>query len=392
MSIDPATELLPDPNMYRNIDATSSAGSVASVTSHPPVGLNAGLLTLRSGVRLAWQARGNPDGEAWLVIHGGPGTGGNAGLWQALDPASQRAFMPDQKGSGRSRPRGAAAAQTAATLVSELEALRRHLGVERWSLLAGSWGTVLALLYAATYTDRVDRLVLRGAFALTRRELDNVLVPSWRPGKTLRPGGDSRDAGPVPAARSTVQALSRIGRLLQSATPAVASLRALRGWGLREQVLALQGMRRSLRHARATGAAHARAVAREVAGLQRRWRRAQALSDRPQRRRSDRAAWQKFRVQAAVLHGRAGVRPGDLDRALIRLARHGVPVHWVHGAFDAVCPPANSRRWAALGARLGGPVQLDITPAGHLGHEPATLAALRKAVRSSASRAGSGRA
>ncbi len=378
--------------MYRNIDAISSAGSVASVTSHRPVGSNAGLLTLRSGIRLAWQARGNPDGEAWLVIHGGPGTGGNAGLWQALDPASQRAFMPDQRGSGRSRPRGAAAAQTAATLVSELEALRRHLGVERWSLLAGSWGTVLALLYAATYTDRVDRLVLRGAFALTRRELDNVLVPSCRPGKTLRPGGDIRDAGPVPQARSTVQALSRIGRLLQSATPSVASLRALRGWGLREQVLALQGMRRSLRHARTTGAAHARAVAREVAGLQRRWRRAQAQSDRPQRLRSDRAAWQKFRVQAAVLHGRAGVRPGDLDRALIRLARHGVPVHWVHGAFDAVCPPANSRRWAALGARRGGPVQLDITPAGHLGHEPATLAALRKAVRSSAPRAGSGRA
>ncbi|WP_394706504.1 alpha/beta fold hydrolase [uncultured Hydrogenophaga sp.] len=378
--------------MYRNIDAISSAGSVASVTSHRPVGSNAGLLTLRSGIRLAWQARGNPDGEAWLVIHGGPGTGGNAGLWQALDPASQRAFMPDQRGSGRSRPRGAAAAQTAATLVSELEALRRHLGVERWSLLAGSWGTVLALLYAATYTDRVDRLVLRGAFALTRRELDNVLVPSCRPGKTLRPGGDIRDAGPVPQARSTVQALSRIGRLLQSATPAVASLRALRGWGLREQVLALQGMRRSLRHARTTGAAHARAVAHEVTGLQRRWRRAQAQSDRPQRLRSDRAAWQKFRVQAAVLHGRAGVRPGDLDRALIRLARHGVPVHWVHGAFDAVCPPANSRRWAALGARRGGPVQLDITPAGHLGHEPATLAALRKAVRSSAPRAGSGRA
>ena len=86
MSADPATELLPDPNMYRNIDATSSARPVASVTSHPPVGLNAGQLTLRSGVRLAWRVRGNPEGEAWLVIHGGPGTGGNPGLWQAIDP------------------------------------------------------------------------------------------------------------------------------------------------------------------------------------------------------------------------------------------------------------------------------------------------------------------
>lgn len=364
--------------MYRNIDATSSGVSVASVTSHSAVGLKAGSLSLRGGVRLAWKVRGNPDGEAWLVVHGGPGTGGNAGLWQALDPASQRAFMPDQRGAGASRPRGLVRAQTAATLVSELETLRRHLGVERWSVLAGSWGTVLALLYAATYIDRVERLVLRGAFALTRRELDNVFAPPPPPGKTLRPG---HNAGPLPQACSTVQVLSHLGRLLQSATPAVASLRALRAWGLREQVLALHGMRRSLRHARAQRLALAPAMAREVAGLQRRWRRAQATWARPQRLRSDRAAWQKFRVQAAVLRGRAGVRPGALDRAVIRLAREGVPVHWVHGAFDAVCRPDSSRRWAALGRRHGGPVQLQLTLAGHLGHEPATLAALRTAVR-----------
>lgn len=364
--------------MYRNIDATSSSVSVASVTSHSAVGLKAGAMGLRGAARMAWRARGNPEGEAWLVIHGGPGTGGNDGLWHALDPATQRAFMPDQRGAGASRPRGLNTAQTASTLVSELEALRRHLGVARWSVLAGSWGTVLALLYAATYTDVVDRVVLRGAFALTRRELDNVFAPTPRDGKTLRYG---RNAGPLPQARSTVQALSHLGRLLQSATPSVASLRALRAWGLREQVLALQGMRRSLRHARAQGLPAAPQIAREVAGMQRRWRRAQARWASPRRQRSDRSAWQKFRVQAAVLRGRAGVRPGALDRAVVQLARAGVPVHWVHGAFDAVCLPGSSRRWAALGQRHGGAVQLHITHAGHLGHEPATLAALRAAVR-----------
>lgn len=371
--------------MYRNIDATSSGVSVASVTPDPAVGLKAGVLRLRGAARMAWKARGNPDGEAWLVIHGGPGTGGNPGLWQALDGATQKAFMPDQRGSGASRPRGLIASQTAATLVSDLEALRRHLGVERWSVLAGSWGTVLALLYAATYTDRVDRLVLRGAFALSRRELDPVLVPGLRPGKTLRA---LRHAAPMPPAVSTPQALSRWMRLLQSATPPVASLRA---WGLREQVLALAGMRRSLRHWRllalqtpGTGPEATRMacqVARDVAALQRRWRRALARSRQPRRQRTDRAAWQKFRVQAAVLKGRAGVRPGALDKAVVRLAQQGVPVHWVHGAFDAVCPADNSRRWAAIGMRHGGPVQLHITLAGHLGHEAATLAALRAAAR-----------
>lgn len=364
--------------MYRNIDATSSGALVACVTPDPAVGLNPGPLGLRRGGQMAWKARGNPQGEAWLVIHGGPGTGGNASLWQAVDPATQRAFMPDQRGSGASRPGGSNLAQTAATLVSDLEALRRHLGVERWSVLAGSWGTVLALLYAATYTDRVDRLVLRGAFALTRRELDNVLIPHRRPGKTPSP---RHNAAPVPQAASTGQALSRLTRLLQSATPSVASLRAVRRWGLREQALAWQGMRRSLLHARRDRAAHAPAVARELAGLHRRWRRAQAVLERPQHQRSDRAAWQKFRVQAAVLQGRAGVRPASLDRAVMHLARHGVPVTWVHGAFDAVCPPGNSRRWAALGARQGGAVALHITAAGHLGHEPATRAALQRVVR-----------
>lgn len=364
--------------MYRNIDATSSVAPVASVTPRQPVGLNPGSMRLRRGGRMAWNVRGNPQGEVWLVIHGGPGTGGNAGLWQAIDPTSQRAFMPDQRGSGASRPRGQVVAQTAATLVAELEDLRRHLGVERWSVLAGSWGTVPALLYAATYTDRVQRLVLRGAFALTRRELDNVLVPHRRPGKTPSRRGI---AAPVPQATSTAQALSRLTRLLQSATPSVASLRALRRWGLREQALAWQGMRRSLLHARSQRAAHAPAVARELAGLHRRWRRAQAAVERPQRQRSDRAAWQKFRVQTAVLQGRAGVRPATLDRAVVHLARHGVPVAWVHGRFDAVCPPDNSRRWAALGAQHGGAVELHITPAGHLGHEPATRAVLQRVVR-----------
>lgn len=364
--------------MYRNIDATSSGTPVACVTPDPVVGLNPAALPLRRGGRMAWKVRGNPNGEAWLVIHGGPGTGGNAGLWQAIDPASQRAFMPDQRGSGASRPRGQVSAQTAATLVADLEALRRHLGVERWSVLAGSWGTVLALLYAATYTDRVERLVLRGAFALTRRELDNVFIPHRRPGKTPR---SPHNAAPVPQAMSTAQALSRLGGVLQSATPSVASLRALRRWGLREQTLAWQGMRRSLLHARRDHAAHAPAVARELAGLQRRWRRAQAVLERPQRLRSDRAAWQKFRVQTAVLRGRAGVRPAALDRAVMHLARQRVPVAWVHGGFDAVCPPDNSRRWAALGARCGGTVEIHITSAGHLGHEPATRAALQRVVR-----------
>lgn len=83
------------------------------------------------------------------------------------------------------------------------------------------------------------------------------------------------------------------------------------------------------------------------------------------------------------------MRPGTLDAAVLTLARHRVPVHWVHGQQDAVCPPARSRSWAALGRALA-PQQVVLAQpvGGHLGHEPGILNALRQAVRGSAGRGG----
>lgn len=323
--------------------------------------------------RMAWRDTGDPAGEPWLVLHGGPGSGGNAGLPAPLERARQRALMPDQRGSGASRPRGATAAQTAATLVADLEALRRHLGLAHWAVLAGSWGTVLALAYAQTHPQRVSRLVLRGAFALSQREIANLLLPAPALVKTL---GLSPADWPARAGWTLPGVLRRLAQLLQSATPSVASLRALRSWGLMEIAHALRGQRRASLHAPRDAA-----LRQQVGQTRRLLRRLRASLGRPRRTRADRAAWGKFRVQGAVLRRRAGLRPGTLDRAVIALARQGTPVDWVHGAFDAVCPPGNSRRWAALGAAHGGPVRLTLTHAGHLSHEPATARALRACVR-----------
>lgn len=325
------------------------------------------------GHRLAWREAGPPGGEPWLVLHGGPGSGGNPGLWAPLDRTRQRAVMPDQRGSGASRPRGATTAQTAATLVSDLEALRRHLGIERWSLLAGSWGTVLALCYAQAHPGRVERLVLRGAFALTRHEIANLLLPRPSLVKTL---GLSRADWPAAAGLTLPVVLRRLAQLLQSATPSVASLRAARTWGLLENAHALVGQRRASRHA-----PHDAGLRRLLGQTRRQLRRLRAGLRRTGRTRADRSARLKFRVQGAVLRRRAGLRPGALDRAVIALARQRMPVDWVHGAFDAVCPPANSARWAALGRAHGGPVRHTVTHAGHLAHEPATAQALRERVR-----------
>jgi proline iminopeptidase len=157
----------------------------------------------------------------------------------------------------------------------------------------------------------------------------------------------------------------------------------LRRWALLESACISNGMRRALRQA-VTQAPAARAVAvrRDWAASRRQQRKAQASRHRLAAHPSDRAALHKFSIQAHYLQHRGFVRPGALDAAVLALARRGVAVDWVHGACDAVCPPANSRAWAALGRRLAPQrVTLSQPLSGHLGSEPGMLVALRAAVR-----------
>lgn len=326
--------------------------------------------------RMAWHLGGNPEGEPWLLLHGGPGSGAHPGLLAPLDLRRHLAIAPDQRGSGLSRPSGGILRNHTAALVSDLEALRRHLGLERWSVLAGSWGTVLALAYAQAHPQRVERLVLRGAFALTRREIGGLLQGAAL-GKTLSVPTAFWPASP---SVSLPALLVRLRHLLQSGTPAVARLRAARRWAQLESLAAARGMWRALLVAgpavsplRAVWAQQQRSGRQRSAGFRRRG----ARSDR-----SDQALIRKFRIQSHYLLHRGFVRPGQLDRAVRALALAGVPVDWVHGRFDAVCPSRNSQRWATLGQGIApGAVTLSLTWAGHLGHEPATLEALRTVVR-----------
>mgnify|MGYP001162018306 FL=1 len=317
--------------------------------------------------RMAWRDMGR--GEPWLLLHGGPGSGCSPALLAPFDLARQRVIAPDQRGAGDSRPSGRTAANHLAALVADLEALRRHLGLERWSLLGGSWGTVVALAYARQHPDHVARLVLRGAFGLTRREVGGLLLPSARPGKRVAQGD-----WPVPHGAALPQALSGLSQLLQSGAVTVPSLQAGRGWALRERRDALHGLRRSLRH---LSGKDATAQRRLWAGLQRQQRRALAQLPRPRATPADRQAQARYRLQAHYLRHRGFVRPGELDAAVLALARHGVPVDWVHGRFDAICPPGNSRRWAAMGRPHA---RLQLVASGHLGAEPAMLRALRYCV------------
>lgn len=335
-------------------------------------------LPLDAPNHMAYRLRGNPEGHAWLLLHGGPGGRCLPGILAPLNLARHWAIAPDQRGCGDSRPQGRTARNHTPALVADLEALRVHLGLERWSILAGSWGTVLALAYVQQHPERVERLVLRGAFALRRREVGGLLQGARGAGKTMRlasPSWPTAPGTPLPAL------LGRLRQLLQTGTPAVASLRAARLWCLLEMRDAERGLRRALVHAAAQQPESAPALRGAWASLRRGARQRAAAFERPAGR-DDVALQRRYSVQAHYLLHRGFVRPGELDRAVRTLAQRGVPVAWVHGRCDAICPPANSRGWAAMGQRLAlGSATLALPLSGHLGLEPLMLAALRREVR-----------
>jgi proline iminopeptidase len=142
------------------------------LTLFPPRELfNEGLLNTGDGHRLYYAECGNPAGAPALIVHGGPGGGCNPAMRRFHDPKHYRIILLDQRGCGRSQPNASLENNTTWHLVADIERLRRHLGIERWQLFGGSWGSTLSLAYAETHPERVTSLVLRGIFLLRKSEL-----------------------------------------------------------------------------------------------------------------------------------------------------------------------------------------------------------------------------
>ncbi len=131
----------------------------------PEIGpFETGYLPLSAGHVMYWEQVGNPRGRPVLFLHGGPGAGAGVVHRRFFDPDFWRVVIFDQRGAGRSRPLGSLTDNTTDDLVEDIERLRRHIGVDRWLLFGGSWGSTLALAYAQAYPDRVSGCVLRGVF------------------------------------------------------------------------------------------------------------------------------------------------------------------------------------------------------------------------------------
>lgn len=125
---------------------------------------------------------GNPKGLPVVFLHGGPGIGCNPDHRRFFDPSRYHIILFDQRGAGRSTPHADLEGNTTQALVSDMEAIRVHLGVSRWVLFGGSWGSTLALVYAEMHPERVLNMVLRGIFLCRQEEFD------W----FYKPGGANR--------------------------------------------------------------------------------------------------------------------------------------------------------------------------------------------------------
>ncbi len=131
-----------------------------------------GYLAVGHGHEIYWEECGKPDGKPAVFLHGGPGAGCDTRARRFFDPTRYRIVLFDQRGCGRSRPHASLEHNTTWDLVADIELLREYLGIARWQVFGGSWGSTLALAYAEAYPARVTELVLRGIFLLRRSELD----------------------------------------------------------------------------------------------------------------------------------------------------------------------------------------------------------------------------
>jgi len=130
------------------------------------------LLQVDARHTIHYEQCGNPAGKPVVILHGGPGAGCGPKMRRFHDPARYRIVLFDQRGAGRSTPHADLADNGTWDLVADIEKLREHLGIERWQVFGGSWGSTLALAYAQTHPSRVTELVLRGIFMLRRWELE----------------------------------------------------------------------------------------------------------------------------------------------------------------------------------------------------------------------------
>ena len=189
-----------------------------------------GMLPVGDGNVLYWETCGSPGGKPAVVLHGGPGSGCSTRMRRFFDPAAYRVVLFDQRGCGRSRPHASdsrvdLAANTTEHLLRDVERLREHLGIERWLVFGGSWGSTLGLAYVERWPDRVTEMVLSSIATTTRADVRWVTREAGR----YYPEQWARFRDGVPETDRDGDLSAAYARLLCDPDPAVRE-RAARDW------------------------------------------------------------------------------------------------------------------------------------------------------------------
>jgi proline iminopeptidase len=168
---------------------------------YPPIEpYRSGMLALDRIHTMYWEQCGNPHGVPVVFLHGGPGAGSAPNHRRFFDPARYRTVIFDQRGSGRSTPLGELRENTTLHLIADIERLREHLGIDRWLVFGGSWGSTLALAYGEVHPERCLGFVLRGIFLCRKSEIEwflyglrNLFPEAWRAFASIIPRSEQND-------------------------------------------------------------------------------------------------------------------------------------------------------------------------------------------------------
>ena len=306
--------------------------------------LTSEMLAVGDGHEIYVEAVGRADGIPAVYLHGGPGSGCQADHRRLFDPERFHAVLFDQRGSGRSRPKGSREENTLPHLIADMEMIREKFAFERWIVVGGSWGATLALAYAEAHPDRVSAIVLRATFLGTYDELLGAFIHTL---PRFHPALHADFIGLLPE-DERVALLDAYWRRILDPDPAIHA-RFARAWHETER----------------------------------------ALSEyRPSRTRIDPASLNAKGtlpatpfMEAHYFQNDCFMRPGQLLEEADRLT--GIPGIIVQGRYDLLCPPATSQALAAVWRDAE--IRM-VEGAGHTLYDPGVRDAVMKAIADVASR------
>jgi len=324
----------------------AEAGKSSGKRSDPFAPLTSELLPVGDGHELYVESVGHADGIPAVYLHGGPGSGCQADHRRLFDPERFHAILFDQRGAGRSRPKGRREDNTLAHLIADMETIRQKFGFERWIVVGGSWGATLALAYAQAHPDRAAGIVLRATFLGTRAEVETAfteVLTRFYPDLS----DDFLSVLPPEERERPIDAYWR--RILDS-DPAVHGP-AARAWADTERILSEHVSGRSRL---------------DLASLN-----------------SSRAVPATPFMEAHYFAHDCFMKPNQLLEEAGKL--EGIPGIIVQGRYDLLCPPATSH---ALGAAWRDAEIRVVEDAGHTLYDPGVRNAVMKAIADLASKIG----